>query len=276
MMEAELVAQRKIAFQYNQAYLGILSNLCEPLKTHFNIEWFTRDSFILNSRGECTGHALMTDPRYLELVLSHPSDNGNHFTQAIKSTPLNSYSYFLFYNGNGCPLRKMLCQGLGIAKGLIIYERFENHVKAWGFYSSALGGVPNSVTSSIITSFLEFKKYFEEKKVLIDPPSVEYTAPFDMSYNGHDAYKISSFKNSISSNTFTLSVGEKSIQLSKREWECLSYMARGKTHKEIAYTLSISPRTVESYLNHAKDRTGVFYKSDLIDLFHKNNPVSYF
>jgi len=52
--------------------------------------------------------------------------------------------------------------------------------------------------------------------------------------------------------------------LSKREAECLSQLVHGKTAKEIAKALKLSPRTVEYFLENIKTKTGIPNKSDLI------------
>lgn len=53
--------------------------------------------------------------------------------------------------------------------------------------------------------------------------------------------------------------------LSKREKECLFWLIHGKTGKEIAEKLSLSPRTVESYLEHCKNKLGCYTKSELFE-----------
>lgn len=54
------------------------------------------------------------------------------------------------------------------------------------------------------------------------------------------------------------------IMLSFREMECLSYLARGYSAKEVAKILGVSSRTVEYHLQNIKLKTGLRYKSDII------------
>jgi DNA-binding CsgD family transcriptional regulator len=58
------------------------------------------------------------------------------------------------------------------------------------------------------------------------------------------------------------------VTLTSREIECYYLLARGKSYKEIAQYLNISPRTVESYINHIKIKTGIQYKTSLIETFY--------
>lgn len=55
----------------------------------------------------------------------------------------------------------------------------------------------------------------------------------------------------------------KNISLSKREAEYLFHLIHGKTAKEIAQNLGVSPRTVESSINNIKLKIGATSKSEL-------------
>ena|SRR5581483_4441419 len=55
------------------------------------------------------------------------------------------------------------------------------------------------------------------------------------------------------------------ITLTKREAECLYFLARAYTTKKIAQALDLSPRTIETYINNIKDKLGVIYKSEITE-----------
>lgn len=52
--------------------------------------------------------------------------------------------------------------------------------------------------------------------------------------------------------------------LSKREQECAMYLIQGMTCREIAATLFISRRTVETHMEHLKEKLSCQKKSQLI------------
>lgn len=54
------------------------------------------------------------------------------------------------------------------------------------------------------------------------------------------------------------------IKLSNQELECIAHLLNYKTIKEIAKKMSISPRTVETYLNNIKIKLNCDSKSDII------------
>lgn len=58
--------------------------------------------------------------------------------------------------------------------------------------------------------------------------------------------------------------GYESYHLSKRESECLFYLLRGKTAKEIARALTLSHRTVEGYIENIKFKLCCRTKTELI------------
>ncbi|MCP4473388.1 MAG: helix-turn-helix transcriptional regulator [Gammaproteobacteria bacterium] len=59
----------------------------------------------------------------------------------------------------------------------------------------------------------------------------------------------------------------KRIIITSREFNCLKYLAQGRTLKETGKLLGISPRTAEDYLNRLKNKLVIHTKSQLIDLY---------
>lgn len=54
-------------------------------------------------------------------------------------------------------------------------------------------------------------------------------------------------------------------KLTRREYQCLSYLVRGSTAKEIAEKLHVSKRTIESYIVSIKSKLNCYSKSALIN-----------
>jgi DNA-binding CsgD family transcriptional regulator len=55
------------------------------------------------------------------------------------------------------------------------------------------------------------------------------------------------------------------ISLTPRESECLIFLMRGYTAKEVANSMNVSSRTVECHLDNIKEKTGYLTKSKIID-----------
>lgn len=58
-------------------------------------------------------------------------------------------------------------------------------------------------------------------------------------------------------------------RITQREIHCLSILAQGKTMKEISNELSLSPRTIETHLQHLQNKTGYHLRSDLVKLYNQ-------
>lgn len=71
------------------------------------------------------------------------------------------------------------------------------------------------------------------------------------------AQKIDDFLRETFIKKYTLKVDKKDVLLSCRETECLNFLALGKTAKEIAKYLDLSPRTVEFYLQNIRKKSGL-------------------
>lgn len=75
----------------------------------------------------------------------------------------------------------------------------------------------------------------------------------------------------------TIPVGyhNKDIYLSGREIECLVYLIIGHSAKETAKILTVSPKTVEFYIDSAKQKLNCSTKSELIKKIIKLNVISH-
>lgn len=58
----------------------------------------------------------------------------------------------------------------------------------------------------------------------------------------------------------------RSVAIPAGEMKCLLLLARGRSAKEIAQTLMISPRTLETNLLRSKNRLGCYTKKELLDI----------
>lgn len=68
-------------------------------------------------------------------------------------------------------------------------------------------------------------------------------------------------------------VGEGGITLTARELEVVQLLAEGKSNKQVAATLQVSIRTVESHRNHINHKMGFGSFSDMVRFAVRNNLV---
>ena len=69
---------------------------------------------------------------------------------------------------------------------------------------------------------------------------------------------------------FFLRFKGKDINITKREKDCLSLLAKGLRPQAIADELKIAKKTVDEHLEHLRKKMGVGSSSDLVLIYHKN------
>lgn len=61
------------------------------------------------------------------------------------------------------------------------------------------------------------------------------------------------------------------IELTRRESQCMHLLCRGLTSKYIARKLGLSNRTVEGYIDNIRSKTNSRSKSELIELYYEES-----
>ena len=162
--------------------------------------------------------------------------------------------------------------------GICITRYTNEYSERWGLFKDPSGIRLDVLCIQHLNLILKFLDYF-------------YLSTKDLfALELHDEYKLAKFKHGIiypdslpaivhtgSIDNFLKEISTDQVNLShiqigqfrltKREFESLSQLAKGKSIKEIARELGLSPRTIEDYLKKIKFKTGYHLKSDLVKLF---------
>lgn len=87
-----------------------------------------------------------------------------------------------------------------------------------------------------------------------------------------DKSKLSSHDNNLNHNQPLLTIKNKNtgieITLSVQKSRCMQELLKGKTAKEIARCLNLSPRTVEHYLEDVRSKVGCRSARELLTLYY--------
>lgn len=131
---------------------------------------------------------------------------------------------------------------------------------------------------------LEFIHYFDSYKAFLLIPSTSasqslftFSKGFETNIskpeNIQELYNVKKLANTLHSNSISLKTFKLKTLLSPREVEILSIICRGFPTKTIAQKLDISIKTVNTHIEHIKQKTGLRFKTDLINFyenyFHK-------
>lgn len=124
--------------------------------------------------------------------------------------------------------------------------------------------------------FEKFKLYFmekagkmisqlEEKKILLPSHMRGISSTIVENTETNIASQRNNIIKQLSTTKKTFVINRKKIALTKREIECLQFIGRGRSAKEISKNLDISHRTVESHICNIKYKLDCHTKSNLID-----------
>jgi DNA-binding CsgD family transcriptional regulator len=154
---------------------------------------------------------------------------------------------------------------LNIHNPIYLFEKHENYYDSFWFASKKDDPSIYNFYLNNMNVLERFKLYFKDKaeKLILETFKNQLIIPKKMWCNISKKSPITIEKNIIPN----LQINKVNFSpiLSKKEIEVTQWLARGRTFKEIAKILQISPRTIEHHINNIKRKTGLQRKSQIID-----------
>jgi len=268
-MITSIDATNKLAFLYQHKLSPQIKKICEPIFKNYGIYSFAYNKIFKNS--SCLFLTSGFDKcikKYLELI-------ANRSFQALANHAyIREKGYFLWSKeAISQDVFLSLSYEFNIWHGLTIYKKGLDSTE---FFSFAFHKNASEKTNFYINNLFileEFCAYFKE--VAKDIVACSDQSKLAMIQNGvsptlflPEKYITPStddiFLNFLRKNMLSKKT---KVKFSNREFQCITHIAHGKTIKDIARILNISPRTVESYIENVKNKTGLNFKSQLSDLF---------
>lgn len=243
-------------FDYSKHYFATVRDdvqqLLKPLN-QYGINYFSYSSFNRNNEEEFlstdfTSCMIYVNEKYYQnLFCGDPDDYQNG---AVLWSDI----------ANSCPAAAKMFgqfkQEAGVANGVVITEKYQD--KAIQFYFA--GDWENYWLNSFYMNNLDilyaFIRYFKESGAGLLKQASQHKVYVP---NAGDKTLLA-----MKDNRYWHSphIAEKQLfasklyGLTKRELECIDYLAKGYTYKMIAKVMDISHRTVEKHLSSAKEKTG--------------------
>lgn len=263
------------SLNYNLKIVPIVNAICEPLFTTFGITHFGYIKILSDGSMLRIANNAEWTQRYFEKSFYNDLD-----IYTMEKIPLNSYKSFLLFGEPVTAHQRMLCVDYNIWNCLAIVERFEDYGNFWFFGSTRENTEILHTYINDIDFFKHFTSYFKDKAhefmEIKDRSRLIRSTITPLSMPFKEKNHLSTFMENTQVMKYYLEGKHKDTYFSKREIESMSYFSKGNTVKEVAKSMSLSPRTVEGYINNVKVKTGCNNKSELIKLFknqliHTNN-----
>ncbi|MCK4609078.1 MAG: helix-turn-helix transcriptional regulator [Gammaproteobacteria bacterium] len=261
-----VIAQRGLYYGFVKNHVSFtaandVSQICKPLFDTFNIAAFNysrlyKDNslLVLDNCGEA----------FLHFCNSKTPASGTTLTPGIHLwedyQPQNylqeAANYFNYYNG------------------ITILLELDDCVEYINLAFSKPEGSKVHAFFQHIDLMEQFIFYFKNKarQLITQAYKERFTLPSTMRGERSHIENISHEKfNALTrTNKIRMHFKSKEVTFSRREYECLLQLAKGKKIKEVAQTLSLSPRTIEDHLMNAKTKANCSFRSQLLDLFRNN------
>ncbi|MBS0351747.1 MAG: helix-turn-helix transcriptional regulator [Proteobacteria bacterium] len=164
-----------------------------------------------------------------------------------------------------------------------IIDRFSLVIKNEQYYEFFIFFIaPNSVAKYLLINNLEvfhhFRLYFLDKaqKLIADAENNKFLQSLNLTYNNTVIIpnNMGKLLEEMKINRFYIN-GSKNY-LTRQEMICATYLTHAYTAKQIAKTMHISPRTVETYIEKIREKFHSSDRSVLIEYLHNAFPSFFF
>jgi DNA-binding CsgD family transcriptional regulator len=267
---------KELVESFNAQHAEFVDALCAPLVKSFEIKNFGYRRFLPN--GNSLG--LHNNHRWYKHFCTHFLGNPiSLYEKEVHNVSMNSGN--LFFRA-GSPDKNDSYEGHLHQKGLwnsfALYLKHPTSIEGFYFTTKANTAEGLNYYANQLDALNLFATHFSNKiSSLMTGNQAQrlYHPTINKEYytkkaQGKLPRALHDLLQSLEIEEFYLPVGRRNVLISLREFQCLFFMSKGQTFKEVGKTLALSPRTVESYINNLKSKTGAGSKSELIKLYFKS------
>jgi DNA-binding CsgD family transcriptional regulator len=250
------------AFEYATTHVATMKQLAEPLFLNTQITDFSYLRF--SPDGSVTN--LTTDINWIQFRFTENIKYKILFESDLTTSTLDKPHLYLWPNEIQSPLLGAL-HHYGIWNGCNIYIPSENQIEVFSFASSRDNTNAQSFCVNHLNLLMKYILYFKshqtdliQKNLKGNSLHTDIVFPKIIQSNPHPMDWLQ--------NELTTLFLDEQVRLTHRELACCYYLIQGFSLKAIANKLQISPRTVETHLNHTKIKTNCQTKNLLIQYLH--------
>jgi DNA-binding CsgD family transcriptional regulator len=261
----------QILLDFINSNINYLYPVCKPLST-YNVTYFSYAKIIYNE-DNVKGFGINNNLEWAIHYCNNHCERNHLYYQKINIARQSANKIFYSFNSS-LPLSKKF----GFKN---VFNIFYNHDKYIEKHSFANFDSNNDLTDFYLNNLPllhRFIYYFKSKTSNLIMDAFNNNVFFNANINSSKKDIYGSSRSNINTgflkhtecDKILINNSDSNIYLTKKELECLHFVAKGCSMKEIARMLGISSRTVEDHLNNIKIRTGLNYKNQLINLFYDN------
>lgn len=237
--------------------------ICQPLFDEFNFNYFDNT----RTYPDGTFTSLTSDPKWFR----HFFEKSYHISSTVVPTGIHYWCTHQCHEAVD-DAEKFFDH----CHGIVICKQYDDYLEFFSF------AAPKSNTS-ILSFYLnnmnvleQFCCYFQEKASHLIAMANKQRIKIPMEMKGVEqddiSDKIKLFLDRIKVRRYRFSHMQEDMYITGREMQALLLVAQGKSTKEVASAMGISPRTVECYIDGAKIKLGSYSKSHLLSLIHETFP----
>ncbi len=258
MSHTTLRASRQMAIQYAKFTAPKVNEIISPLNAYLGIDNFCYLKIMKdNSFLDLTNNFTDFTEKYF-LTIEKPSLD---FCNYIKKCSTEKSSYLIwFVKKDSKDKLSILMDEYNIYNGFSIFSLSQDGTDIFSFSFNKSAGNKSDFFIKNTALLDSFTSYFKKKSYHLvsglnkkDMPL--FTEPFEIQSQepkNYNKYLVFAKNNN------------RVIALSKQEYNCIKLLEQARSYKEIGKAMQISSRTVESYLESVKNKTGCICKSDMI------------
>lgn len=258
---------------FNQQINSVISEICKPLYEYYDLNLVTYRRFYNNGKLLY----IFNNKEWMDFVLNQELWITSNFKNQIPHISKEE-SILALWDEKYLKTDKIY-QGLyahNIWNGVSVYKKFDTYVETFAFAgeksSSKLLNLYINTPEVIEHFILYFRERFNVFLKKIDP---NILISFDIGNWIEKTLvdeKIDEFFKATPINKFLI---EEKIGISYREMQCLIWSIRGKTSKEIARLINLSPRSVEKYLDNIKAKMDCLSRGQMVEQVFQSQVFKY-
>lgn len=262
------MTQYKELFSYIRQNEPNLKELSCPLEQNFNVKFLAYRKFFFKENKLLY---LVNHSKWLEQIFEHDLWASQYFYRQISAMhPYHINIWPEHPDTKDITFKKLY--DLNIWNGIVLYFIQEDCVETFCFTGDRTQNIQNFFINNqhILKNFVHHFKY--TGKEIINGIKTSHLIDFDASLLQHpypDSPKNSTdySKKTFFPKKYCLHIKGQDLFITEKEKNCLFYLSKGKTYKEAAFLLGVSPRTVEDHINRLKVKLGCSFTCDLIGLY---------